>query len=164
MNNVEDLTRELEREYLNDIVASMLTDALMEEKDMLRSEADKHVTYIRENGRILKDLQTAGELFSSETYFSFVVSIQIYTMLAIPPGIAPALRIEAGDMPPRAIWPTPEVPEQYWEDCTIMVGASWCWGVYHSVQEQHKKRRKAESALRKSENAKKVRRAKKDVR
>ena len=47
MNDIDLLILAVERDPYNPIPASMLTDELMEEKGMLRSEADRHVSAVQ---------------------------------------------------------------------------------------------------------------------
>ncbi len=65
MNNFDPLTRALERNPGNDIVASMLVDALMEEKDMTRTEADRVVTDVRRAGLDAAQMADAAELMKA---------------------------------------------------------------------------------------------------
>lgn len=64
MNNIELGIRAVEREPLREIYASMLVDALVEERDMLITEAQKHVVSIQLSTINALQVATVAALFA----------------------------------------------------------------------------------------------------
>jgi len=69
VNNIDMLTSALGREPNNDILAAMLVDELMSERDMLRSEAEGHVRAVQQAKWQQWDLETATRLYSCDANF-----------------------------------------------------------------------------------------------
>ena len=67
MNDIDLLTRAVEAEPRNTIIAAMLTDELMEARDMLRSEADRHVAAVQRVAGAARQVTLAVELMETGT-------------------------------------------------------------------------------------------------
>lgn len=61
-----DLLARLEQEPESDILAAMLTDELMEARDMNRTEADKYVAKARAEARTVKDIEFVTALIHAK--------------------------------------------------------------------------------------------------
>ena len=73
MTNAQDILANLEADPDSEILAAMLTDALMEERGQLRSEADRHVEIARQNARDARDMKFACGLFRARGPAAFMI-------------------------------------------------------------------------------------------
>lgn len=67
MSDVDTLTQMLEREPDSLVGVAMLTDALIEERDMTRSEADRYAEHVQQSARDARDLAAAAGYLAQDT-------------------------------------------------------------------------------------------------
>jgi hypothetical protein len=129
MNNFDPLTRALEQNPGNDIVAAMLTDALIDEKDMTRSEADRVVTDVRRAGLDAAQMAEAAELIKPGAPNRIALLTAVYGTCGESPECAsPVLLIPGDDQPLRHGLPGHH--GRFWNSPIIFtVGAGWILNV-----------------------------------
>lgn len=108
------------------ILAAMLTDALMEERGMLRSEADRHVCRVIQDARDLLDISAAATIMTAGDGRRYRVLDAM--MLAIWPNEVPpsfSWIIVGGDDEPCRMLTASSEDGPYPFEWVLKVGARW---------------------------------------
>lgn len=96
-----DLVHRLEADPENDVWAAMLTDALIEEREMIRTEADGYVATLRKTARDALDIaHVANVIRANGPQYVYLIE-RIRRTLGQPTGAAFVLFLIAGDGDPR---------------------------------------------------------------
>ena len=103
MNNITMLTSALEREPGNSILSAMLTDALMEERDMNRSEADRHVTSIVAVASEAAQLSDAAALLALKSPIRYQIQNRILALSRMRSGGELTIVLVPGTHPPTVV-------------------------------------------------------------
>jgi hypothetical protein len=125
VNNAIMLADALSADPNNAILEAMLTDELLDARDMLRSEADRHIAALRAAARTEQDFHRAAELLADGSPRQEELMIRVYQFIGwgalhdntlfLVPGLAePLLRMH-------------EVRDgrNVWAGQTVTVGATW---------------------------------------
>ncbi len=125
MTALEDLVAAVERNPTNPIVAAMLTDELMDARDMLRSEADAHVRNVQSAGGTAAQIRVGCELLANDTECRRYLLAQVFRTCGVPRGRRPTVIVTEGDKlrvtEARLLVDDP----RYWGRVVILVGAAW---------------------------------------
>jgi hypothetical protein len=103
VNNVDILLSLVEREPRNDVYAACLIDALMEERGMLRTEADRHVSSVQAMARTAADIDFTADLISrhGQAWHALLQEVERQAKLWGLEGFI--LYVTGGDQPPSII-------------------------------------------------------------
>lgn len=126
MTDANDILAALKQDPESIILAAMLTDALMEERDMLRSEADRHVERVQRDARDLRDIQAAADIMSAGDGRRLDVLDKVIAVCwpdEVPPSFSWV--IVAGDAPPISRDEYKSNPGAWWYETVVTVGACW---------------------------------------
>lgn len=124
MNDVDLLILAVEKEPHNDIVAAMLIDELMGERDMIRSEAERHVTAVQLASINAREIAQVAALFACPG----PARDRVMTIVtnAWPANAHPTARIHVvvGDTPPmKAIGDSTDTPSPFLD--VVYIGAKF---------------------------------------
>lgn len=125
MNNVDALTELLTASPDDDITAYLLTDALMEERDMTRSEASRVVLHVRLAGYEARDLALAAEAIRPDSPDRSRCLSLIRAACSTQPPVGANVVLVPGAKKPHAVCEYRSNPGAWWYDWTVTVGASW---------------------------------------
>lgn len=125
MNNVELLLLSLEGNPDDLTAVACLTDALMEEQDMTRSEADRHAERAVESARNTRDLATAAELLKKEQPWYHELIRDILDRCGLSHALVASVVLIPGDSAPLHGEQRQHVASGWWTEHTITVGAMW---------------------------------------
>ena len=103
MNNVEILLALVEREPRCDVYAACLTDALMEERGMLRSEADRHVLRVQLQARTAADITFTADLIARKGTAWHALLTEVETVAKLWGVAGFILYVTGGEQPPSII-------------------------------------------------------------
>ena len=125
MNNIDLLTAQVELYPTNPIVASMLVDALMEERDMHRSESEAHVMRVQEVATDAAFMRFAAELLLGSATTVGWARRRCIEAAGAPAGAPVTLLIVAGLQCPQNGTREDYGPDPYWGTHVITVGGQW---------------------------------------
>lgn len=103
MDNVEILLALVEREPRNDVYAACLTDALMEERGMLRTEADRHVLRVQLDARTAADIEFTADLIARRGTAWHALLTEVETVAKLWGVEGFILYVTGGEQPPSII-------------------------------------------------------------
>lgn len=143
MTTLDDLVRALEQQPGNPIVAAMLTEELMDARDMTRSEADRVVLgtqlaatsamQIREATALLSDLSTSRRVLLSAVYRACRVPRMHRPHVLVVDGWF--LQINEATLPMNY--------DRYWGHVVILAGAGWLLRCHREYREHVRQLRRA---------------------
>jgi len=126
MTSAEDILHTLCEEPESDILAAMLTDALMEERGMLRTEADIAVRRVRKDARDSLDMATVKAILAERGERWMVIHEEVSAACGFATDTTFFLYVVTGQHPPSvAVRPGPNeggTPDAPW---TVGVPAGW---------------------------------------
>lgn len=125
MKNSETLALLLTAQPEDDITAYLLADALMEEREMTRSEATRIVLSVRVAGFDARELAEAAALIRVDSAERSVCLSVIFAACPHAPPRSAAVVLIPGYAPPRATNHYRTGLGGWWYDWTITVGAVW---------------------------------------
>jgi hypothetical protein len=142
VNDIDLLTGRLEADPSNSILASMLTDELMESRGMIRSEADRHVASVVAVAGQARQLAEATHLMRSGSASGRWLHTRCRRWAHIAQRIPYTLLLVAGDAPP-VIASAPLLGELVpWTGVLITVGAAWAIHEWQVQAAQKRTRRR----------------------
>lgn len=125
MTNLDDLVRLVEDSPTNPICRAMLTDALVDERDMLPTEADIHVLRIAVTAYESSQIRRATALLSDGTSSRRWLLARIYRACAVPRGQRPCVMVDGRCGLNIATTRNGRDPDEYWGRTVITAGAPW---------------------------------------
>lgn len=125
MSNVEGLLKAIDRDPDDLTAVAALTDALMEERDMLHTEAEKYAERALQAARDVRDIAAAAALMTLDHPFHVELLVEIFETCGLPAGTEASILIATGEEPPRYHCEPRKTAEGYWSTLTIVVGARW---------------------------------------
>lgn len=121
-----DLLARLERDPGNDVLAAMLTDELMEARDMYRTEADRYVATARRAAQDSADMTWLANLITSKGPAYDLILAKIRSALAIYAYETLTLFVVAGTDEPRVGQVPGDVPEgALFHGFPVAIPATW---------------------------------------
>lgn len=130
MSNSETLTKLLTDAPEDDITAYLLADALMEDRDMSRSEATRIVLQVRLAGYDARDLAAAAALIHADAAERSVCLSLIFAACRNAPARSANIILVPGDTGPRSTSAYRNSASGWWYDWTVTVGAAWLTDAY----------------------------------
>jgi hypothetical protein len=143
VTNLDILTRLVEREPNNDILTAMLTDELMDARDMLRSEADAHVAHVRAVAAEAAQLADAARLMVPGSPPCRALSRIAHAEAGVPLQAAASLLLEPGAAAPLLHPQWDHRGQRYWPPSVITVGAAWVLTTWRYELDMRSSRRRA---------------------
>jgi hypothetical protein len=125
MNNVDAMLAYIERDPDNLTAVAALTDLLIEERDMTRSEADRFAERAVQAIRDARDVAAAAELLQSHQPWYAELIGDIFEQCKLPRNTVANLIVAPGCSMPNFGDPTPVPDDRFWFETTVIVGASW---------------------------------------
>jgi len=125
VNDIDLLTRAVENDPRNTILHAMLVDALIDQRDMLRSEADAHVRRVVAVAADARDLADAAQLMGAHDWLSRELRAAVLACVDLHnPGRACVLLVSGDDDPTECEMSQLGPSNRYWNELVI-VGARW---------------------------------------
>jgi hypothetical protein len=125
VNDLTMLTTLVEQEPDNTIVAAMLTDELMDARDMLRSEAEKHVLHVQQTAAACRDLAAAAMLMVDGTGSHTYLLRRVLLVIDAPTWYLGTVLTVPGPERPRVFHLDNVDGPATWGHCMVTVGARW---------------------------------------
>ncbi len=151
MNNVDTLTALLSESPDDDITAYLLTDALMEERDYTRTEANRAVVSVRAAAFDARDLADAAAVIrpGSEDRERCLSLIRRAAATSVP--ASTNVILVPGGSAPNVTCEYRSAPHRWWYDWTATVGATWLLSALRlaKVRDELAARKKAKRGTRK---------------
>ena len=134
MSDIDLLTRAVESDPRNTILHAMLTDELIDQRDMLRTEADAHVQRVVAVAATARDLACAAQLLGTRDWLSRELRAAVLACVDLHnPGRACVLLVSGGDDPHECEIPLPGPAYRYWNE-VVTVGARWILTAAETLQ------------------------------
>lgn len=125
MNTVDAMLKYIERDPDNLIAVAALTDLLMEERDMHRSEADRFAERAVQSIRDARDVAAAAELLQAhQPWFAELVG-DLFEQCHLPRNAVATVVVAPGHSMPNFGDTVPVPGDRFWCETTVLVGASW---------------------------------------
>jgi hypothetical protein len=124
MSDVEYLLKAIERDPDDLTAVACLTDALMDERDYTRSEADRAAELAVQSTRDVRDLAQAARLLTEDNPVRSDLMRDIIARASVPAVMDAQIIITVGWAEPTAKYDTQQTGG-FWYPATVTVGASW---------------------------------------
>jgi len=137
MSDLEALTKRLQQEPGNCIVAAMLTDELISDKDMTRAEADRAVAAVIATASAAEELESGAALMVPGTFTHRLFSARIRESVQLFRGAPHTIVVVPGPEGPNLRQHEQQSEHGWARHSTITVGAGWLllyWRDYKSCQ------------------------------
>lgn len=134
----------------NVVVAMMLQDELMNERDYQPTEAVRHVERIQADGRAARDLATATRVLSSDSPYRDQLRRACIVAAGAKSDVTVEIMIVPGDRYPTRRATVPHDVTNYWDESTVIVGAEWIVRRYRLLPAMKWPNRSAKTKKRKS--------------
>jgi hypothetical protein len=125
VTDIDLLTTRLEADPANTILAAMLTDELMDTRDMLRSEADRHVSHVQATATQARQLAEATHLMHRGSASGRWLQPHCRRWVHLPARSYYMIVVIAGDSAPLIPLGAGATMHRPWVGILVTVGAAW---------------------------------------